>query len=644
MNRSDRSDKGFIKESEEEYTVIRGLSSKAESPQNKILTNGNQAKNDHGDLLKLILTLSTNFIILSPEDIDDGVVDVLRSIGKYAEVDRSYVFQFSEDGEWMSNTHEWCAEGIPSQKEMLQDIPTDSMDWFCNRIKNLEVVHVPDIDDIPNDAIEVKRCLVLQGIRSIVAVPIVTGYKAIGFVGFESIRQKTTWSESIISLLKIVGEIFANAFLRKQMALALQASESRYRNIFENAVEGIFQIRNDGSILNANTSFADMYGFGSPDNLIGKMFTGEQFFADPEEYEKIKHILEEKGSVKGYEILSRRNDGSVFWTSINARSVYNDKNQILYFEGTVENINERKQIELMLKESEERYRILTEQSPVGVYLIQDGLFRYVNKTFAEIHGYKPEEIINKLSPRDLTIVEEGTSIEKIVKDMWDDRGGMRLEILACRKDGTVRNGEIYGSKVIYNGRPAVLGTMFDVTEKKQMEERLKTLSITDELTGLLNRRGFFTFAEQQLKMARRLGKELILFFVDMDGLKCINDDIGHHEGDRALIALAKALKGTFRESDIIGRLGGDEFAVLALSTGSSNPDFLIKRLNHHVDEYNTRERLPYKVYFSIGYVRYDPMNHSSLEELISIADNRMYLEKKRKKEKGSFAVRKEMEG
>ncbi len=638
MGETDKSETGFIKGHKGMQMPKGSILSEFKSLENNGLSSDMVANNDHEELLKLILALSTNFIILSPEDTDDGIVDVLGVIGRYAGADRSYVFQFSEDGKQISNTHEWCAEGIKSQKKLLQNVSSNIIPWFCSKIKSLEIVHLPDIDDAPIDAIEEKRNLAIKEIKSIIAVPIVSGYKAIGFLGFENIRKKTTWSESIISLLKIVGEIFANALLRKQMALALKASESKYRNIFENAVEGIFQIAYDGSVLSVNPSFAAMHGFESPDDIVDKVYMDRQLFADPGEYERLKNILEEQGAVKGYEILSRKRDGTLFWTSINARAVYNDKNQILYFEGTVENINERKQIELMLKESEERYRILTEQSPVGVYLIQEGLFRYVNKTFAEIHGYEPEEIINKLSPRDLTIVDEGTSIEKIVKEMWDDRGGMRLDIIACRKDGTVRRGEIHGSRVIYNGKPAVLGTMLDVTEKRQMEERLKTLSTTDELTGLLNRRGFFTFAEQQLKMARRLRKELILFFIDMDGLKWINDNIGHQEGDKALIALANALKGTFRESDIVGRLGGDEFAVLALCTGVLNAENLKRRLNHLVDIYNEQEALQYRLSYSLGFVNYDPQIHNSLEELISIADNFMYSEKKKKKEKGVYFI------
>ena len=192
---------------------------------------------------------------------------------------------------------------------------------------------------------------------------------------------------------------------------------------------------------------------------------------------------------------------------------------------------------------------------------------------------------------------------------------------------------MHGSRIIYNGRPAVLGTLIDVTEKKQMEEKLKYLSITDELTGVYNRRGFFTVSEQQFKIAKRLEKNMVLFYLDLDDLKWINDNLGHKEGDNAIVAFVGILKNAFRESDIIGRLGGDEFAILALSTGFDKPQLIIKRLNNLIDKYNERDKKPYKLSFSVGFVRYNPHTNQSLEELISIADDLMYLEKKRKKMK-----------
>src|SRR5664279_1575350 len=104
----------------------------------------------------------------------------------------------------------------------------------------------------------------------------------------------------------------------------------------------------------------------------------------------------------------------------------------------------------------------------------------------------------------------------------------------------------------------------DVTERRQMVETIRTLSLTDELTGLLNRRGFTTLAEQQLRTSLRTRNRLWLLFADLDGLKEINDRHGHETGDRALCEVARLLRtGSFREADLVARLGGDEFAVLA---------------------------------------------------------------------------------
>jgi diguanylate cyclase (GGDEF)-like protein len=136
---------------------------------------------------------------------------------------------------------------------------------------------------------------------------------------------------------------------------------------------------------------------------------------------------------------------------------------------------------------------------------------------------------------------------------------------------------------MYQGRPAMIGTLLDITERRRLEELQHALSITDELTGLHNRRGFFTLAQQQMKVSERSGGALLLFFVDLDDLKHINDTFGHLEGDKALIEVSNVLRDTFRESDIIGRIGGDEFAVLAIETSDLTEEALITRLRDAID-------------------------------------------------------------
>ncbi len=160
------------------------------------------------------------------------------------------------------------------------------------------------------------------------------------------------------------------------------------------------------------------------------------------------------------------------------------------------------------------------------------------------------------------------------------------------------------------------------------EEALLALSLTDELTGLCNRRRFFVLTEQCLKVAVRTKKRPLLLFIDMDDLKSINDHYGHHEGDQALIGLASILKKTFRESDIIARIGGDEFVVLLEST-DENSEIMITRLHENVRDYNAK-RPQHILSMSVGTAHFDPEHPISIDELLAKADALMYAEKRRR--------------
>jgi diguanylate cyclase (GGDEF)-like protein len=166
------------------------------------------------------------------------------------------------------------------------------------------------------------------------------------------------------------------------------------------------------------------------------------------------------------------------------------------------------------------------------------------------------------------------------------------------------------------------------------EEALLALSLTDELTGLYNRRRFFVLTEQYLKVAIRTKKRSLLLYIDMDDLKWINDHCGHNEGDQALIDLAGILKKSFRESDIIARIGGDEFVVLLEST-VENDEILITRLYENIKGHNAKGSRGYKLSISVGVAQFDPENPISIDELLSKADALMYAEKRKRSRKQS---------
>jgi diguanylate cyclase (GGDEF)-like protein/PAS domain S-box-containing protein len=182
-----------------------------------------------------------------------------------------------------------------------------------------------------------------------------------------------------------------------------------------------------------------------------------------------------------------------------------------------------------------------------------------------------------------------------------------------------------------DGEKKILIVLRDITDQKNMEEHLHSLAVTDDLTGLYNRRGFALAAEQELRHAFRRKEELTLLFFDIDNLKMINDTFGHFEGDRVVKSAAMALRSIFRESDIVARWGGDEFVVLALDVPSGRVPVLLKRLEKGLDQYNELNADSYALSFSMGIATYDSEKPFNLSEMVRIADKMMYKDKQEKK-------------
>lgn len=167
-------------------------------------------------------------------------------------------------------------------------------------------------------------------------------------------------------------------------------------------------------------------------------------------------------------------------------------------------------------------------------------------------------------------------------------------------------------------------------QRRRAESRLQELTLMDDLTALRNRRGFLLLTEQELMLARnkRIGLDLWLIFADLDGLKQINDTLGHQAGSQAIIQTANILRNTFRETDVVARIGGDEFAILAVTNDSDSGNILVARIKDNLRAFNLREKLPYNLSLSVGAVQVDPEKSKSINELLEAADQAMYEQKR----------------
>jgi len=300
------------------------------------------------------------------------------------------------------------------------------------------------------------------------------------------------------------------------------------------------------------------------------------------------------------------------------------------------------QAEEKLRDSEQRYRNLVESS-LGLICTHDlnGYLLSINPAAAVSLGYQTGEMIGK-DLRQFLVPAVRRHFDGYLERVYQNGSDSGL-ILLLTKGGQQRAWKYHNTMCSESEKlQYVLGHAQDVTDLKQAQEEAKALSLTDELTGLYNQRGFFTLAEQHMKLARRTPrnkKGLLLVYADMDGLKQINDRFGHKEGSLALVKTADILRQAFRDSDIIGRLGGDEFAVLAIEAPEHSGELMSARLQKLFKEYNAQNNHPFELSLSVGTAVIDGDSEVSVQEVLTKADQSMYRDKLKKQTSAEFHLR-----
>lgn len=281
--------------------------------------------------------------------------------------------------------------------------------------------------------------------------------------------------ESLYESKETASRLKAEIEIRKQVEHELRKSEEKYRSIFDNATMGIFQSNSEGRYLNVNPAYAKLHGFDSPEQLLTYVTDIEtQIYINPEDYRQFSGLIESKGIVEGYEIQRYHRTRDKIWVLANARRVLDENGKTLYYEGTVQNITDRKRTEEALRESEGKFRDLAEKSLVGVYLVQDDMFKYVNLRFAEILYYAVDEITGKMAAKQVIFPEDWPMVEEnLRKRISGERESLHYELRVVTKDKQIRDVEVYSSRTLYQGKPAVIGTLLDITERKRAEEALK---------------------------------------------------------------------------------------------------------------------------------------------------------------------------
>lgn len=351
---------------------------------------------------------------------------------------------------------------------------------------------------------------------------------------------------------------------------ALRFAEEKYRGIFENAVEGIYQASPDGRFLSANPSLARILGYESPVHLIHSVRDiGVDVYSDPATYQRFRESVQRDGAVKDFEAKVRRRDGSEIWVSGNAHSVKSPAGKILFLEGTVEDVTTRRQAQDGLRRSEERYALAASGSNGGLWewdIVQGRMF--YSPRWAQIMGMRegdlrgePQEWFDRVHPRDADLLQQ-----EIRSHLSGQVPHFECEFRILHSDGSYRWVLSRGmARMGPDGKSErMAGSLEDITSRKRAEEQLMQGALYDLLTGLPNRALFLDRLRRAIQRAQKSvgGQYVGVLHLDIDRFKLINDSLGHEAGDELILAVGRALEESLQSRDTLSRLGGDEFAIL----------------------------------------------------------------------------------
>ncbi|MEA1996261.1 MAG: PAS domain S-box protein [Gemmatimonadota bacterium] len=352
---------------------------------------------------KLITDISLELINLAVEEIDSRIEQTLKAIGEFTSVDRSYVFMFSGDKKKMDNTHEWCAEGIEPLKEERTGLPASLLPWAMERLRKSEIVHIPQIENLPEEAAAEKIILKSQSIQSVIIVPMIYRGSLAGFFGLDSIRMEKRWPEEIISLLGIAGKIIINSLESKWADEALKESEDRYRRMVEAITSYTYSVQiGEGRFITTH----------SPGCLAVTGYKPEDYQSDPnlwyskiypEDREKVRRQLARAIAGEDVPPIEHRivhSNSSIRWVRNTIVLFRNKANEILRYNGLIEDITERKQAEEALLQTElEKRMILDSISAIITFCDKDMKIKWANRAATESAGTTFNKMIGQFCYR-----------------------------------------------------------------------------------------------------------------------------------------------------------------------------------------------------------------------------------------------------
>jgi len=363
VKNTDEPEEQVTNELNEQQELLSELKS---TPPENILSEEVVSHNE--ELITVISKISSHLI--SIRDIDRAINDALADLGRVTFASRAYLFLLSDDGSHFSNTHEWCAHGVVPQIHNLQNLPIAEFPWSMQKLMQKETIHVTDVNQMPDEANAERQSFEQQSIKSLLIFPVFIKEVFTGFIGFDNVEKKGTWSDSAVLLLRLFSEIIGSALERTQAETALRESEEKLRHMFQDVADAITVTDLKGYITDVNEKVLELHDYESKNDVLGKSAFELIAPSDHEEAAvKMQNIIKE-GSIKDVEYTLLRKDGSEFPGELSASVLRDSSGSPVGFIAITRDITERRRIETELR------RLATTDVLTDVYNRRSGLLLF----------------------------------------------------------------------------------------------------------------------------------------------------------------------------------------------------------------------------------------------------------------------------
>ena len=535
--------------------------------------------------------------------------------------------------------------GLGETGEMAVCAPAEKRTMWCFPLRaNPKVVQLP----YEIDGRRLPMSYALDGASGIVTAldyrrqNVTAAYGPIGQLGlgmvlktdtaelYQPIGEQLGWAVFLLLGLITIGMWILHLLITPLVRRVVE-SEEKFRAVAETANEAIVTTDARGHIVYWNRAAQTVFGYTErqiQNEPLTRLMPERYRTTHQLSWDRLQETSQSPLLGKTVELHGLHQDGREFPLDLSLSSWHGGGGE-RYFTAVMRDITRRKQGEQAARHLAD---IVESSSDAILSKTLDDVVTSWNAAAERLYGYSAAEIIGQSSrvllPPD-KITEEQDFLDRLRRAEHIERH----ETVRVKKDTTLVDVAVTISP-LRDTSGHIIGTSTiarNITERKRREAHTRALTVTDELTGLHNRRGFVAIAEQQLRLARRNHAPLHIGFIDLDGMKAINDRFGHAIGDEALKDTAAVLRASFRDSDVLARVGGDEFVVLTIGADENAMNLIRERLFAAVAKANREAQRPYALSLSLGVVVCDVESGATLDQMIEEADRRMYQDKGNKR-------------